>query len=123
VCIHGIDAPSSGADPEATGATALKLVEEYSGVGALRWQQQTFGKVPYRISRYQGVAVSGMPIPGLHRIEGTIELDGVAEAARLIGASVVLDLADGRSLALTLADESGRVLAEGHGPRHGCSCC
>ena len=24
---------------------------------------------------------------------------------------------------LTLADSVGRVLAEGHGPKHGCSCC
>jgi len=101
----------------------LKLVEEYAGVGSLRWQDTKIGAVPYRISRYQGMALSGLPIPGLHRIEGTVTLTHVRDAAALVGANVMLDLEDGRSLALTLADADGRVLAEGHGPRHGCSCC
>jgi hypothetical protein len=101
----------------------LKLVEEVSGVGALRWQNQRFGRVPYRISRFQGLSGSGMPIPGLHRIEGVIELREVERSERLVGASLTLELEDGRSLNVTLADDAGRVLAEGHGPKHGCSCC
>jgi hypothetical protein len=101
----------------------VKLVEEYAGVGALRWKDRRFVPVPYRISRFQGMAASGLPVPGLHRIEGVIELESVADAARLVGDAFTLDLDDGRSLALTLADESGRVLAEGHGPKGGCSCC
>jgi hypothetical protein len=101
----------------------LKLVEEVSGVGALRWQDQRFSRVPYRISRFQGLSGSGMPIPGLHRIEGMIELSEIAQRERLVGASLTLELEDGRSLSLTLADDAGRVLAEGHGPKHGCSCC
>jgi hypothetical protein len=101
----------------------VKLVEEYAGVGSLKWRDRRIGAIPYRISRYQGMALSGLPIPGLHRIEGTVSLTGVTDAAALVGADVTLDLEDGRSLALTVADEHGRVLAEGHGPRHGCSCC
>jgi hypothetical protein len=101
----------------------LKLVEEMSGIGALRWQDQRFGRVPYRISRFQGMSGSGLPIPGFHRIEGVIELSDVEQRARLVGASLMLELEDGRSLGLTLADDAGRVLAEGHGPKHGCSCC
>jgi hypothetical protein len=101
----------------------LKLVEEYAGVGCLRWRDRTLGAIRYRISRFQGMAASGLPVPGRHRIEGTIALDQVADAAQLVGADVSLDLEDGRTLALTVADEHGRVLAEGHGPRHGCSCC
>lgn len=101
----------------------MKLVEECNGVGALRWQDQKLGRVPYRISRFQGQSASGMPIPGLHRIEGVIELSEVADSARLVGTSFTLELEDGRSLNLTLADDAGRVLAEGHGPKHGCSCC
>ena len=101
----------------------MKLVEEVSGVGALRWQDLRFGRVPYRISRFQGLSGSGMPIPGLHRIEGVIELREVEQSARLVGASFTLELEDGRSMPLTLADDAGRVLAEGHGPKHGCSCC
>jgi hypothetical protein len=101
----------------------LKLVEQYAGVGSLRFHDRTYGAIPYRISRYQGMALSGLPIPGLHRIEGTLALAGVSAAADLVGADVTLELEDGRSLSLTVADESGRVLAEGHGPRHGCGCC
>jgi len=101
----------------------VKLVEEYAGVGSLRFRDRTLGAIPYRISRFQGMATSGLPIPGLHRIEGTLALASLPHAADLVGANVTLELEDGRSLALTVADTSGRVLAEGHGPRHGCGCC
>lgn len=101
----------------------MKLVEEYAGVGALRWRDRNLGAIRYRISRFQGMATSGLPVPGLHRIEGTIALDSVAEAAQLVGTDISLDLEDGRTLALTVADEHGRVLAEGHGPQRGCACC
>ena len=101
----------------------MKLVEEYAGVGSLRWRDRTLAAVPYRISRFQGMATSGLPVPGLHRIEGTVTLAGAANVKALVGADVTLELEDGRSLALTVADEDGRVLAEGHGPRHGCGCC
>jgi hypothetical protein len=101
----------------------LKLVEEYAGVGSLRFGDLTLSAIPYRISRYQGMAVSGLPIPGLHRIEGTLALAAAKIAADLVGANVTLELEDGRSLALTVADENGRVLAEGHGPGRGCGCC
>ena len=92
-------------------------------MGALRFRDRKLGDVAYRINRYQGMAGSGLPIPGLHRIEGTVALADVAEGAALVGADVKLDLEDGRTLALTVADEHGRVLAEGHGPGRGCSCC
>lgn len=101
----------------------MKLVEEYVGVGSLRCQDREVPKVPYRISRFQGMAASGMPIPGLHRVEGAIALAGLPDAAALVGRNLTLELEDGRTLALTLADADGRVLAEGHGPGHGCSCC
>ena len=101
----------------------MKLVEQYAGVGSLRFRDRTLGAIPYRISRYQGMAMSGLPIPGLHRIEGTLALATLPEASELVGADITLELEDGRSLALTVADSSGRVLAEGHGPRHGCGCC
>ena len=100
----------------------MKLVEEYAGVGSLRCGDRMLAAVPYRISRYQGMAVSGLPIPGLHRIEGTLALKDVP-AAELVGADVTLELEDGRSLALTVADDTGRVLAVGHGPKRGCGCC
>jgi len=101
----------------------LKLVEQYTGVGSVRCRDRTLAAIPYRINRYQGMALSGLPIPGLHRIEGTLALASAPEAAALVGADVTLELEDGRSLKLTVADESGRVLAEGHGPGRGCGCC
>ena len=101
----------------------MKLVEEYAGVGTVHWQDRRFPRIPYRISRFQGLTASGLPVPGLHRIEGVIDAAELEDALKLVGQSFTLDLEDGRSLALTLADESGRVLAEGHGPKHGCSCC
>jgi hypothetical protein len=105
------------------GARGLKLVEECAGLGELIAGPQTFQQVPYRISRYQGMASSGLPIPGLHRIEGSIGVEHVPNAAALVGGAFTLKLEDGRSVALTLAAADGRVLAEGHGPKHGCSCC
>lgn len=101
----------------------MKLVEQYAGVGSLHLRNRTLGAIPYRISRFQGMAASGLPIPGLHRIEGTLSLASADQAASLVGVNVTLELEDGRSLALTVADEHGRVLSEGHGPRHGCGCC
>ena len=101
----------------------MKLVEEFAGVGSIRWQDRKVPQVPYRISRYQGMAASGLPIPGLHRVEGALALAGLADTAAWVGKSLTLELEDGRTLALTLADANGRVLAEGHGPGHGCSCC
>lgn len=99
----------------------LKMVEEYSGVGDLTAKDTLVGHVRYTIARYQGMQESGLPIPGLHRIEGRVEVSQDAVAG-LIGMPLVLKLEDGRSLGITLADADGRVLAEGHGPTR-CLCC
>lgn len=100
----------------------LKLVEQCAGVGQLSRGERHYGEVSYEISRYQGMARSGLPIPGLHRIEGAIGIDALPEPARRAGTSYQLTLADGRTIGITLADADGRVLAEGHGPSR-CSCC
>ena len=101
----------------------MKLVEEYAGVGDLSAQGDVVGQVRYRIARYQGMHdVSGVPIPGLHRIEGSVDAGGSFDFAPLVGASLVLRLEDGRALGITLAGRDGRVLAEGHGPSR-CLCC
>jgi len=70
----------------------LKLVEQYAGVGSLRCGDRTLAAIPYRINRYQGMALSGLPIPGLHRIEGMLALASAPEAAALVGADVTLEL-------------------------------
>jgi hypothetical protein len=61
---------------------------------------------------------SGLPIPGLFRIEGRI--DPCAHDCRDIPLTLRLD--DGRALRITVVDQDGRVLNEGHGPSR-CLCC
>ena len=68
----------------------MRLVEQVSGVGGLKWRGETFTGIRYRINRFQGQAANGLPVPGLHRIEGTVE--GLTDAARLVGSSITLEL-------------------------------
>jgi hypothetical protein len=99
----------------------LKLVEECAGVGDLSVRDDLIPQVRYQISRYQGfVEHSGMPVPGVHRIEGRVE--STSDLAPLVGERLTLRLEDGRALAITIADANGRVLSEGHGPSR-CLCC
>jgi len=100
----------------------MKLVEDCEGSGRVSFADRIFDGIDYRVSRFQGMALSGLPIPGVHRIEGNLDLSSAAEAADLIGQRLTLELEDGRTLVLTLADAQGRVLAEGHGPSR-CTCC
>jgi hypothetical protein len=101
----------------------MKLVEECAGVGDLSRQGESIGQVRYQIARYQGMqSGNGLPIPGLHRIEGKIDLESGDVVGSLIGTPLMLRLEDGRALGITLADADGRVLSEGHGPTR-CLCC
>jgi len=101
----------------------MRLVEEYAGVGDLSGRDAVLPQVRYKIARYQGFSTgNGLPIPGLHRIEGAIELPLDRNVANLVGLPLVLRLEDGRALTVTLADTAGRVLSEGHGPSR-CLCC
>jgi len=103
---------------------AFRLVETCEGVGELVDRGIVLAPVRYSVQRFQGMLEgSGMPIPGLHRIEGSIDYTVGDADTRLIGTPLTLRLEDGRSLPITLADRTGRVLAEGHGPSRGCSCC
>src|SRR5262249_16801730 len=102
---------------------AMKLLEESSGMGALVREGVTLCAVRYSVKRYQGVVEnSGLPIPGLHRIEGAVEAESSTGFANWVGAALRLRLSDGRALGVTLADASGRILSEGHGPQR-CMCC
>jgi hypothetical protein len=106
------------------GAT-FKLVEECAGTGDLVHGEMPL-RVRYRLDRYQGMmAGSGLPIPGLHRIVGSIAMSSEQTAVppELVGADVLLTLEDGRDMRITVVDQGGSILAEGHGPGRGCSCC
>src|SRR5689334_19348535 len=101
----------------------MKLVEDCAGLGELTSNGQALRQVRYRISRFQGIAEgSGLPIPGLFRIEGSIDFQAGKDSPNWINAALTLRLEDGRSLQITVVDDSGRVLSEGHGPMK-CMCC
>ena len=101
----------------------MKLVEQNSGIGDLMLNGETLRQVSYRLLRYQGVVEgSGLPIPGLHRIEGSIDFDPARDSLDWIGMPLSLKLDDGRVLRITVVDQNGRILNEGHGPMR-CSCC
>ena len=106
------------------GQARFQLVEKCTGTGDLIQRGSVIGRVRYRLDRYQGMLEgSGMPIPGLHRVEGSIDAGEPGALPLRVGDSLTLRLDDNRIVALTLAGEDGRVLAEGHGPGRGCSCC
>jgi len=99
----------------------FKLVEELTGTGDLVYEDTVLRTVQYSIARYQGMFEgNGMPIPGLHRIEGSTDFE-VTDVS-LIGKPLTLRLEDGRALRVMLAARDGRLLSEGHGPSR-CLCC
>lgn len=101
----------------------MTLVETSAGHGYLIRDDGLRCPVRYHVLRYQALLPgSGMPVPGLHRIEGAVELGDRAGAAGFVGLPLTLKLEDGRSLRVALADESGRIFTEGHGPGC-CACC
>jgi hypothetical protein len=105
------------------GAT-YRLVEACSGTGDLVRAGAVVQRVRYRLDRYQGMMeASGLPIPGLHRLEGTVESEAEVLPPSIVGADLTLRLEDGRSVGITVVSQDGSILAEGHGPGRGCSCC
>ena len=101
----------------------MNLIEEISGFGELFLNGTALCRVRYQIRRYQGVMEgSGLPIPGLFRTEGSIDFDPIRDSKNWIDVPLMLKLEDGRSLAIILVDDAGRVLSEGHGPMK-CMCC
>jgi hypothetical protein len=101
----------------------MKLVEECSGTGQLMWGGRIVKQIAYQVRRYQGFSEgSGLPIPGLFRIEGSIDFDAAKDSLQWIGSDLRLKLEDGRVFGISVVDTAGRVLSEGHGPSK-CLCC
>lgn len=101
----------------------MKLVEACEGEGRLTVHGEAVGSVGYAIHRFQAMTPGGLPVPGLHRIEGRLAIETLPIPLELErDTQLSLELEDGRRLVLKLVDESGRVLAEGHGPGQ-CGCC
>jgi hypothetical protein len=100
----------------------MKLVEDATGIGELSRNQTALRGVRYEVRRFQGmVEGSGLPIPGLFRIEGAIQT-GSAIPPEWLNIPLTLRLEDGRSLGVVVVDDSGKILSEGHGPMK-CMCC
>src|SRR5687768_18597714 len=98
----------------------FKLVEECSGSGDLMRNGAVLRHVRYVINRYQGMLDgSGMPIPGLHRIEGSVDMRIDETDTSLVGTPLTLTLEDGRTLAVTLVDRSGREIGRASGRERG----
>jgi len=101
----------------------MKLVEECSGKGELMLNEAKLRDTRYSIRRFQGfVESTGLPVPGLFRIEGSIDFNASSDSSEWIGSPLRLRLEDGRVLGITLVNTDGRVLSEGHGPSK-CLCC
>jgi len=100
----------------------FKMVEERAGIGSVRCSGITYEKARYGISRFQGMTRAGLPVPGVHRIDGFVEFADEAARAQLVGLQLELHLDDGSLMNLELLDAHGRVVAHGHGPGR-CLCC
>jgi hypothetical protein len=101
----------------------MQLVEECAGTGQLLNNEVLLCGVRYQLRRFQGMNEnSGLPIPGLHRVEGFLQFDAGTNKREWIGIPLNLKLEDGRVLRINLADNDGRILSEGHGPSQ-CLCC
>ena len=101
----------------------LRLVETASGAGRLDAGGTIVAPVTYSIARYLGVVEgSGLPIPGLHSIDGRVSPQTGTDLTGLVGSHLTLTLADGRAFGVTLLDADGRIGTEA---RHaiGCGCC
>jgi hypothetical protein len=109
-------------DHDETSEDRYRKVEERIGTGTVRCAGLTYESVRYGISRFQGMTRAGLPVPGVHRLDGRLELDGIESVEQLVGRQLALHLEGGGVLNLELLDTDGRVVAHGHGPGR-CMCC
>lgn len=100
----------------------FRRVEQRAGVGSVACAGATWDNVRYEIVRFQGMTRAGLPVPGVHRLEGTVAFASREAAAALVGRRLTLHLEDGSVMQLELLDGDGRVVAHGHGPGK-CLCC
>jgi hypothetical protein len=97
----------------------MRLIEQCTGTGDLMRHDHFIERVDYDFSVFQGtLGEGGLPVPGLRRLEGSINLPGGAQD--LVGADLILRLEDGRHLGITVSSADGRI---SHRTTSGCSCC
>jgi hypothetical protein len=100
----------------------FKKVEERTGTGYARCSGVTYENVRYAITRFQGMTRAGLPVPGVHRLDGQLDFADSRAREGLVGRQLALHLEDGSVFDLELLDADGRVVAHGHGPGR-CMCC
>jgi len=99
-----------------------ETIARHSGTGRLLRNGETVCPVQYDVTVYQEtLGPGGLPVPGLQRIEGAIELRG-RDADALIGERLALALDDGRQIGIVLKTADGQIGSCGH-RAFGCSCC
>ena len=87
---------------------AAEMIETGRGVGALRGGELHLRDLSYRLVRRTGGGVSS---GGTERLEGYVEIEGLAEAAVLAGVDdLLLELQDGRLVPITLTSSAGHFL-------------
>jgi hypothetical protein len=99
-----------------------RKVETREGIGTVHCAGQSYANVRYGISRFQGMTRAGLPVPGVHRLEGQLVFESREAMNALVGSDLALHLDDGSVMKLELLDDEGRVVAHGHGPGR-CLCC
>lgn len=109
---HDTDAPDD----------RFKEVETREGIGTVSCAGETYENVRYGITRFQGMTRAGLPVPGVHRLDGRVEFESRESLESLVGSDLSLRLDDGSIMKLELLDAEGRVIAYGHGPGR-CMCC
>ena len=107
---------------DGTDEDRYKKVETREGVGTVACAGETYANVRYGIARFQGMTRAGLPVPGVHRLDGHLEFENTEALQALVGSEVSLHLDDGSVMKLELLDSEGRVVAHGHGPGR-CLCC
>ena len=100
----------------------VRLVEESSGDGELLLKSLVLRQVRYQIKVFQGVFGNGMPNPAQRTVEGSLDFGEDSAAGDLIGASLTLQLQDGRRIGITISDEAGTIHTR-PACTVGCSCC
>src|ERR1700704_1318470 len=100
----------------------VRLGEESSGDGELLLKSHVLGPVRYQIKVFQGMFANGLPNPTQRTVEGSVDVGAACAAADLVGASLTLQLQDGRKIGIMISDEPGTIHTR-PACTTGCSCC
>lgn len=93
-----------------------RLLESLSGVGAIHAGGMLLRKTPYKLSLWSDdqPQASGGDANAVARIDGHIDITGIAEAVVLAGpGTLTLTIEDGRRMAFQLTSTGGGIVGRG----------